>query len=67
MTWISVNPKVEPFTRKSAALALSGTEAKAIDNLTPQELANLYNNVEALGIDLYSLKLKPSDNGEETL
>lgn len=71
MTWISVNPNGEPFTRKSAALALTRNwrpdVVESIDNLSPEELANLYNNAEALGLDLYSLKRKyPESNGEQT-
>lgn len=66
MTWISVNPNGEPFTRKSAALALTpGVRSSA--NPSPTELAAAYNNVEALGLDLYSLKRKyPEVNAEET-
>lgn len=71
MTWISVNPQGEPFTRKSAALALTRTGdtkvVEAIDNLSPEELAELYNNAEALGLDLYSLNHKyPESNREQT-
>jgi hypothetical protein len=61
MTWISVNPNGEPFTRKFAAVALSrqwGNDATVayIDNLSSTELADLYNSVEALGLDLYTLR-----------
>lgn len=71
MTWISVNPNGEPFTRKSAALALTQTWTpglvEKLDNLSPVELANLYNTVEALGLDLYSLNRKyPEINGDQT-
>lgn len=60
MTWLSVNPNVEPFTRKSAALALTpGVRSSA--NPSPTELAEAYNNVEALGLDLYSLNRKHSE------
>lgn len=66
MTWLSINPNVEPFTRKSAALALTPGVRSSANYATPTELAEAYNNVEALGLDLYSLKRKyPEPNPSE--
>lgn len=66
MTWMSLNPKTEPFSRKYAALLLSQkweyTPVTDLDNLSPTELAELYNNVEALGLDLNSLDRIRNEN-----
>jgi hypothetical protein len=61
MTWLSINPDSEPFTRKSNAVALNAKPGvsnklfsmvvtRAID---PIYLARCYNNAEALGLNLY--------------
>lgn len=70
MTWLSINPQKEPFDRKYAALLLSqkweGTPIMRLEELSPAELAELYNNAEALGLDLYSLASVYNENVKNT-
>lgn len=66
--WISVNPKVEREQIVHAAMALSGwyeqgwsADGEAlhhlplVSGLPPGEVADLFNNADALEIDIYSV------------
>ena len=63
MTWLNVNPKGECARRISAALALTATPTTQEQllgkfferEISSVELAQLYNNAESLGLDLFSL------------
>lgn len=66
MTFLSINPDCEPYSRKSAAAALFSVPSNRADILcsfdkkvTPVLLAKAYKNAESLGLDLYSLKKCP--------
>lgn len=73
MTWISINPACEPYSRKSAAAALFSNPSNQADihcsfdkKVTPVLLAKAYNNAESLGLDLYSLKDCPCPKTQMT-
>jgi hypothetical protein len=68
MIWLSVNPESEKFETINAALALSGKFRSPLaieddlitsaappdfDEIDPVELADFYNNADALGLDIY--------------
>lgn len=70
MTWLSVNPKIEKIETVEAAMAISGDiyyqghwdsegecfiEPPKANELTPREIAQLYNNADALGLDIYRI------------
>lgn len=76
MTWLSINPDSEPYTRKSNAVALSakpGVRDKMFsmvvtDAIDPIYLARCYNNAENLGLDLLSLESKqPAETAKTAL
>lgn len=47
--WLSINPELEPYPRRDAALwALNEQKTCSLD-ITPQQLANGYNALEELG------------------
>jgi hypothetical protein len=58
--WISVNPKPERQEIVSLAMALSGKYSQygdftpSINELEPTEIADLYNNADLLGLDIYA-------------
>lgn len=57
MVWWSINPVSEPYVRKSAANALASDPNEKFtytEELSPTQLAELYNNAEKLGLDLNS-------------
>jgi|SRR6476469_11011983 len=68
MSWLSVNPNGEREEIVQAAMALSSQYPQGWDesgefvhevpepqDLHPEELASLYNNADALGIDVYTV------------
>lgn len=72
MTWLSINPFCENYFTVSAAYALASTSTEnrfvPIDRkeIDPVHLANLYNNAEALGLDLLSVKTREPDKADQT-
>lgn len=70
MTWLSINPDSEPFIRLSAVVALNTNpegEDTAVgvvrDLIDPVRLADCYNKVEELGIDLNTVGVVMPDTG----
>ena len=67
MAWLSINPRCEEFRYITAAMALNSVPESDSDlfgyvsrEIDPITLAGYYNNVEALGIDLFSVRTIPS-------
>ena len=67
--WVSVNPKIEREEIMDAAMALSGWYQQGWsdcglwleyppvpEDLPPGEVADLYNNADSLGIDIYTVQ-----------
>lgn len=68
MPWLSINPNGERVEIVEAAMALSGLYLQGWDesgefiheppepqDLHPEELADLYNNADALDVDVYTV------------
>lgn len=47
--WLSINPELEPYPRKVAALWALNDEKTCTLDITPEQLANGYNALEELG------------------
>jgi hypothetical protein len=78
MTWISINPKLEREEVVETAMALSGwyqygwsEDGETLDyppdpdELSPIELAGLYNNSDRLGLDIYTVSHYRKDENED--
>ncbi|TAG85552.1 MAG: hypothetical protein EAZ18_26935 [Oscillatoriales cyanobacterium] len=77
--WFSVNPKTERAEVVEAAMLLSGEYKNGwsecgefletyplADELHPNEVAYLYNNADALGLDIYTVGVVGKDAGDLT-